>query len=130
MKVIYDNAQVEVINERAEEYNKILKTPKGQKLISAIQKFNLTNSFVKICEEKPKLIGITITKIEVSEDLKTATGTCKDNKGNEYNFEFKDVSENFQFFIDGSMVPESDFTNEKIWEKETIQSNSPSQNLL
>ena len=128
MKVIYDNAQVEVINERAEEYNKILKTPEGQKLISAIQKGNLTNSFVKICEEKPKLIGITITKIKVSEDLKTATGTCKDNKGNEYNFEFKDVSGNFQFFIDGSMVPESDFTNEKIWEKGTIQSNSPSQN--
>jgi len=128
MKGIYDQAQKEVIEAKAEEIKSLLKTPNGQKFVNALQKFNLKNSFIKVCEEKPKLIGITITKIEVSTDLKTATGTCKDNKGNEHKFEFKDVSGTLQFFIDGSMVPETDFTNEKIWGKETIQSNSPSQN--
>jgi hypothetical protein len=123
MKGIYDQAQKEVIEAEAEKTRSLLKTKDGQKFVTALQKFNLKYSFLKVCEEKPKLIGITITKIEVSTDLKTATGTCKDNKGNEYNFEFKDVSGILQFFIDGSMVPESDFTNEKIWVKTVIQYN-------
>ena len=123
MKGIYDQAQKEVIEAEAEKTRSLLKTKDGQKFVTALQKFNLKYSFLKVCQEKPKLIGITITKIEVSTDLKTATGTCKDNKGNEYNFEFKDVSGILQFFIDGSMVPESDFTNEKIWVKTEFQFN-------
>jgi hypothetical protein len=112
LKKIYDEAGKEIIEEQGKEYVENL----GTKFQSTLVTLKLTMTFLTSCNLKLSLIGLTIKNWDsLPDDLKLVTAiVTRDEDKKEFKLEIKNSSDKTEYYIDGTLVPESDFTS-KSW---------------
>lgn len=120
LKKIYDQAGKEIIEERGKEYVTML----GPEFQSNVALLRLKMTFIASCTVKLSLIGLTIKKWEsMPDDLTLSTAiVTRDEDKKEFKLEIKNNSGKVEYYIDGTLVPESDFTS-KSWKPTEIQYN-------
>lgn len=113
LKKIYDEAGKEIIEEQGKEYVENL----GTKFQSTLVTLKLTMTFLTSCNLKLSLIGLTIKNWDsLPDDLKLVTAiVTRDEDKKEFKLEIKNSSDKTEYYIDGTLVPESDFTS-RSWE--------------
>ena len=112
LKKILDKAGSEVIEKEGDRRVNLL----GPKFQSAVVALKLQYTFISSCIVKLSLIGLSFKKwVSMSDDLKLSTAiVIRDEDKKEFNLEIKDNSGKIEYYIDGTLVPESDFTS-KSW---------------
>ena len=113
LKNIWDEAGAQVIEEQGKEYVENL----GTKFQSTLVTLKLTMTFLTSCNLKLSLIGLTIKNWDsLPDDLKLVTAiVTRDEDKKEFKLEIKNSSDKTEYYIDGTLVPESDFTS-RSWE--------------
>jgi hypothetical protein len=120
LKKIYDEAGKEIIEEQGNKYVTML----GPEFQSNVATLRLKMTFIASCKVKLSLIGLTIKIWEsMPDDLTLSTGiVTRDEDKKEFKLEIKNSSGKIEYYIDGTLVPESDFTS-KSWKPTEIQYN-------
>jgi hypothetical protein len=115
LKQIYDQAGKEVIEQKSKEYVSML----GPEFQSGLATLRLKMSYMASCKEKLSLIGLTIKKWDsMNEDLRLSTATIIDKSTNEYKLEIRNNNGKIEYYIDGVLVPQTDFDN-NTWKPKT-----------
>jgi len=111
-KKIWDKAGADLIAEESEKYVKAL----GPEFQNSLALLKLKMMFFQSCHLKLQLIGLTIKNwSSVPNDLILVTAiVTRDEDKKEFNLEIKTNSGKTEYYIDGTLVPESDFTS-KSW---------------